>query len=62
MSDVKIDPFLTIGQVANIFQVKDYTVREWCKSGEIRATKIGGQWRIRQSDMEAYVNKKYGEK
>lgn len=43
--------FYTTAQVAEIFQVKSYTVGDWIKQGKIKAAKVGGQWRIRQDEV-----------
>ena len=43
--------FYTTNQVADIFQVKNYTVVDWIKQGKMRAAKVGGQWRIPQSEV-----------
>jgi len=29
------------------------TIREWCESGRLRASKAGNQWRIRPEDLDA---------
>lgn len=56
------DPFLTVEEVAEIFKVKTYTVREWLKLGKLKGIKISNnQWRILHSEMVAYANKLYGQ-
>ena len=54
------DPFLSPGKVAKIFDVKDYTVREWIDQGKLKAIKIAGRWRIQQSEITRFANEKYG--
>jgi excisionase family DNA binding protein len=57
-----MERFLTVGEVAEIFNVTDYTVRVWLKSGKLNGFKPAGQqWRITQSEVVAFANKQYGE-
>lgn len=56
------DPLLTIGEVANLFKVAPYTVREWIKEEKFKATKIGNRWRIPKSEIVKFANEKYGSK
>ena len=55
------DKFLTPKEVADIFGVRTYAVREWLKTGKIKGVKIESQWRIQKSVVQAYAQKKYGE-
>lgn len=55
------DPLLTPEQVAEFFQVTPYTVREWLKNGTLSGSKPTGRWRIKQSDVIALAEQKYGE-
>ena len=43
--------FYTTNQVAEIFQVKNFTVRNWIEQGQVRAAKVNGQWRIPQTEV-----------
>ena len=36
----------TVAQVAEKLGVVPYTVRRWLKSGRLKGTKPGGQWRV----------------
>jgi len=55
------DPFMTVPQVAKIFAVTPYTVRGWCKDGKVRGVKVGKQWRIQASTVQAFAQKMYGD-
>ena len=55
------DNFMTVDQVAEVFQVTPYTVRVWCKAKKIRAAKIGKQWRIQRSAVQAFAQKQFGD-
>ena len=52
----KIDKLLTIREVAKILRVSERSVNRYIEAGRLRAFKIG-QWRIRQSDLEEFLNK-----
>lgn len=56
-----LDVFMTVDQVAEVFQVTPYTVRVWCKTKKIRAVKIGKQWRIQRSDVQTFAQAQYGD-
>lgn len=56
------DPLMTVDDIAGIFAVKAYTVREWIKSGKLNGIKLPtGGWRIQHSEMVRFANEKYGE-
>lgn len=56
------DPFLTVSEVAGIFAVTPATVRKWLRDGELSGIKLAGdKWRIQQSEITRYANKKYGD-
>lgn len=56
------DPFLRVPEVAQIFAVKPYTVRQWIKAGKLEGVKLpGGQWRVRRSTVTEFAQKMYGE-
>lgn len=47
--------FLTIGQVLSYLNVKSRTVYRLIKAGELPAIRVGRQWRIRRSDLDAWL-------
>ena len=47
---------LTPDQVAQILQVHQFTVLKYIKQGRIKASKIGRVYRIRQSDLELFLD------
>ena len=49
------DPILTTDQAAEVAHREEKTVREWCRAGRLTATKRGGGWRIRRSDLDRYL-------
>lgn len=51
--------YLTPAEVADILRLKPYHVVNLCRSGELRATKPFGQWRIAEADLAAAIEKGY---
>lgn len=49
------DGFLTIDEVLNYLRVKSRTVYRLIKAGELPAVRVGRQWRIRRSDLNAWL-------
>lgn len=50
------DKLLTIKEVAKYLRVSERSVNRYIKAGRLKASKIG-VWRIRQSDLEDFLNK-----
>lgn len=52
--------FLTCEEIAERYSVKVSTVREWIKSGKLRAIRLTGAagYRIRPEDLEAFAEKR----
>ena len=46
----------TLEEVADILRVSTATVRKLIESGELKAKKVRGQWRIRKEDLDAYMS------
>jgi excisionase family DNA binding protein len=46
---------LTPGDVAERLKVKPRTVHEWLRIGRLGGLKIGGLWRVRESDLDAFL-------
>jgi excisionase family DNA binding protein len=49
------NPMLTIHDVATNLNVDERTVRELIRKNELRAIKIGKEWRITEGDLDNYV-------
>jgi excisionase family DNA binding protein len=45
----------TVDEVAKVLEVSVKTIRRYIYSGKIAANKIGGQWRISQEQIDAYI-------
>ena len=47
----------TIEECADLLKVSVSTVRKLIASGELKAFKVGGQWRIRKEDLDSYIDR-----
>jgi len=43
-------------EVAEILKVKPVTIRRWCKSGMLKARKIGKSWYIPEEELILFKN------
>lgn len=49
-------PFLTTHEIATLLKVGEPTVRHWIHREELRAVKLGREFRVAVKDLEAFVN------
>lgn len=49
------DRYQTVQELAERLELAEATVRQWIKSGELRAIDIGKGWRIADSDLERFL-------
>ncbi|MGH9302403.1 MAG: helix-turn-helix domain-containing protein [Acidimicrobiales bacterium] len=49
--------FLTVQEVAELMRVSTMTVYRLIKAGSLRATRVGGSWRIGTVDVDDYLQK-----
>lgn len=59
MDDVKFEDFenaLTLTEVADALNINRMTAWKYAKSGKIRAFQLFGQWRILETDLNAFIN------
>jgi len=49
------DKLLTTEQVAELLQVHPFTVLKYIKDKKLKAFKLGRVWRIRESDVEKFL-------
>jgi excisionase family DNA binding protein len=49
-------PFMTTHEIAALLKVSEATVRTWIHEGELRAIRVGREFRVAAKDMEAFVN------
>ena len=51
------DRLLTVHEVAGIMRVSNMTVYRLIRAGELRAARVGRGYRIRESELDAYLNR-----
>lgn len=49
------DRYQTVQDLADRLEVAEATVRQWIKSGALRAIDIGKGWRISDTDLELFL-------
>lgn len=49
------DRYQTVRELADRLEVAEATVRQWIKSGELRAIDIGKGWRVADADLERFL-------
>jgi excisionase family DNA binding protein len=49
--------FLTIREAAGILRLHPRTVREYLRRGELEGRVIGGRWRFRRKDIDAFFER-----
>ncbi len=53
---VEKQSFLTPQEVSDLLRVSVQTVRRWIKEGSLPAYKVGRVWRIREADLNIWLN------
>lgn len=51
--------FLTVAEVAELLRVSTMTVYRLIKSGELPAARIGKSYRVREDDIDAYLEERF---
>lgn len=49
------DEILTLPEVAQLLKVNDKTVYSLAQKGVLPAFKVGGQWRFKRVDIDAWI-------
>jgi len=52
-----MEQYLTSEQVAKLLQVHQFTVLKYLKQGRIKGVKIGRVYRIKESEVEKFLNR-----
>jgi excisionase family DNA binding protein len=62
LSDPIEREWLTVAQVAELFQVHEETVRRWIRDGQMSVLDLGKKagYRIRTSDLDAFIAARFG--
>ena len=56
MSDSR---FMTVQEVADLMRVSSMTVYRLIKGGELRAVRVGRSFRVREDDVNAFLENSY---
>ena len=51
------DRFLTVREVADLMRVSTMTVYRLIRQGDLRATRVGRSYRLRESEVEGYLRR-----
>jgi excisionase family DNA binding protein len=51
---------LTLSEAANLLQVSTRTLQRMIRGGELPAFKVGGQWRVRETQLRQWVESREG--
>lgn len=57
MYSLAMDQILTLGEIADLLKLSERTVYAMASAGELPAFKVRGQWRMRTSDFESWVER-----
>ena len=52
------DSLLTVGEVAGLMRVSNMTVYRLIKSGQLRAIRVGKNYRLRRREVENYLTER----
>jgi len=50
-----VEKLLTPKEVAYLLQVKPVTIMTYLRRGELKGVKVGRLWRVRNTDLEAFL-------
>jgi excisionase family DNA binding protein len=59
--DLLDEDYLSVAFIAAKLGFSERKVEDMCKRGEIKAAKLGRDWRIRKSALVAYLAEKFGD-
>jgi excisionase family DNA binding protein len=52
-----MEKLLTTQEIADYLGLTQRTIYTYIQSGSLRAVKIGREWRIKESELEAFINR-----
>jgi excisionase family DNA binding protein len=50
------EPLYTVEETAEYLKLKLRTVRAFLTAGKIKGVKVGREWRVPESDLQAYID------
>ena len=48
--------FLTLKETCEILRIERHTAKRWIDKGILKATKLGGQWRVTQTEIDRLLS------
>jgi excisionase family DNA binding protein len=51
-----MEDLLTVEQAAAKLQIAPKTLKDWLRAGRIKGVRVGRLWRIKECDLEAFVD------
>jgi putative molybdopterin biosynthesis protein len=51
------EEFLTVEEIAKRMKVKEFTIRDWIRKGDLPAYKVGRTLRVKKEDFEEFLKK-----
>lgn len=51
-----MEKYQTAQEIADLLMVDLQTVHRWLKGRKLKGVKAGGQWRIKESDLQAFLD------
>jgi len=55
---VKMNKLMTPKEVAEVLSVSEKAVKDWLRAGKLQGVKVGSLWRVEQSVVEQYIERK----
>ena len=56
-----MEKLLTTQEIADYLGLTQRTIYTYIQSGSLRAVKVGREWRLKESELEAFINRGNGE-
>lgn len=53
-------PFYTPVEIAFILKLHIDTIRRYIRTGDLKASKFRGMWRVHQEDLKTFINREFG--
>ena len=51
-----MEDLLTVEQAAAKLQIAPKTLKDWLRAGRIKGVRLGKLWRVKERDLEEFVN------
>jgi excisionase family DNA binding protein len=50
-----MEKLLTVEEAAELLRIMPRTLKEWCRRGKVPCVKVGQLWRLKASELEAWM-------